>query len=88
MEAKLEPTVSVVGRADQVGLLAEGELRDTLVPTLDDAANTDLGDERRSTVAGRVELGSVLEGSDVCRQASRRGEGGEAYSAWRRCRWG
>ena len=66
MEAKLEPTVSVVGRADQVGLLAEGELRDTLVPTLNDASDTDLGDERRSTVAGRVELGSVLEGSDVC----------------------
>jgi hypothetical protein len=56
---------TVVGSADQVGLLANRELRHTLVPTLDDAADADLGDERLSAVAGRVELGAVEEGADV-----------------------
>ena len=58
-------TVSVVWGADQVGLLAQRELGNTLVPALDDASDTNLGDKRRSTVTGRVELGSVLESSDV-----------------------
>ncbi|GFZ46260.1 hypothetical protein JCM24511_04507 [Saitozyma sp. JCM 24511] len=59
---------------DEVGLLPEGELRDTLVPALDHAADTlgkcvgthDLGDEGGSAVAGGVELGPVKEGADVC----------------------
>lgn len=46
-------------------LLAEGELRNTLVPTLDDAADADLGLEGVLTVTGRVELGAVQEGSNV-----------------------
>ena len=57
---------TVVGRADQVGLLANRQLRHTLVPALDDAADTDLGDERLSAVAGRVELRAVEEGAGVC----------------------
>lgn len=60
--------VRVVGRADQVGLLAERELRDTLVPALDDLSDANAGRERRSAVSRRVELGSVLEGSDVCNE--------------------
>jgi len=41
------------------------ELRNTLIPSLDDSANTDSGGERRSPVSGRVELGSVKESSNV-----------------------
>jgi hypothetical protein len=36
--SQTQPTV--VGRADEVGLLPEGELRDTLVPALDHTADT------------------------------------------------
>jgi hypothetical protein len=41
------------------------ELRNTLIPSLDDSSNTDLSLERRSPVSRRVELGSVEESSDV-----------------------
>jgi hypothetical protein len=46
-------------------LLANGELGNTLIPTLDDAADTDLGLEGVLTVTGRVELGAVQESSNV-----------------------
>lgn len=52
-------------RMIHTNLLAEGELRNTLVPALDDAADADLGLEGIGAVAGRVELGAVLERSDV-----------------------
>lgn len=48
-----------------VRLLTEGQLRDSLVPALDDTSDTDLGDKRVSSVSGRVELVAVEEGPDV-----------------------
>ena len=50
---------TVVGRADKLGLLSEGELRNTLIPTSDNSTDTDGGDERLSSVSRRVELGAV-----------------------------
>lgn len=49
----------------QDGLLAERELGNTLVPALDDLADTDGALEGRAAVARRVELGAVGEGADV-----------------------
>lgn len=57
--------LTVVGSADEVSLLADAQLSHTLVPTLNDTADTDLGDEGGSTVSGRVKLGAIEEGSDV-----------------------
>jgi hypothetical protein len=53
------------------GLLADRELGDTLVPALDDLADTDGAREGGSAVARRVELGAVEEGADVCGRVRR-----------------
>lgn len=59
-------SVGVVGRADQTSLLSDRELRDTLIPTLDDLSDANLGTERVVAIAGRVEFISVrLQSADV-----------------------
>ena len=44
---------SVIGSADELGLLSEGELGDTLVPSLDDSSNTLYGTKRSEEKRGR-----------------------------------
>lgn len=51
--------------ADQVSLLANTELRNTLIPTLDNTADTNARRKGGATVARAVELGAVGEGSNV-----------------------
>lgn len=53
-----EPTsaVAVVRGNGEDSLLAKAHLRDTLIPTLDDTASTDLGLEGFVPVDGAVEL--------------------------------
>merc|ERR1712078_474472 len=48
--------VGVVRGAGQLGTLADGHLRDALVPALDDLAHADLEGELVAAVAGAVEL--------------------------------
>ena len=62
-----ESTVTVtVIRADLEGsALAERHLGDALLPATDNTANTNGGDKGIVAVAGRIELGAVLEGADV-----------------------
>jgi len=58
-------TVGVIWSADEVRLLPDGELRNTLVPAFDHSTHADLGDEWRSPISGRVELGSIKERPNV-----------------------
>jgi hypothetical protein len=57
-------TIKLTG-SGQDGLLAERELGNTLIPALDDLADTDGALEGRAAVARRVELGAVGEGTNV-----------------------
>lgn len=65
----IPPTVaskhSKLTGSGQDGLLAKRELGDTLVPALDDLANTNGALEGRAAVARRVKLGAVGERADV-----------------------
>jgi hypothetical protein len=58
-------SVCVLRRADQLGDLTLAHLGDTLVPALDDLALAQHKFELFSTIAGRVELLAVREGSHV-----------------------
>lgn len=51
--------------ADQVSLLANTELRNTLIPALDDTADTNARHKGGATFARAVEFGAVGEGSNV-----------------------
>jgi hypothetical protein len=42
--------VSVIRGTDELGLLSQAELGNTLIPSLDDSADTDRGDERLTSV--------------------------------------
>ena len=57
--------VGVVRGAGQLGTLADGHLRDALVPALDDLAHADLEGELVAAVAGAVELVPVGKGAGV-----------------------
>ena len=86
--------LTIVWGAGEDGLLTDGlnvsthsehlyrtyELRNTLVPSLDDPANTDSGGERRSPVSGRVEFGSIKESSNVYRSVCDWGNEWGTYS--------
>lgn len=92
------------GRVERRGRGRKGgrdvrQLRNTLVPSLDNSADPDGGDESLTSVSGRVELVTVgSQGSDVCQKKRTDAPGQSArwakvekalgrrgtYSAWRR----
>lgn len=51
--------------ADQVSLLANTELGNTLIPALDNTANTNFRHKGAAAIARAVEFGAVGEGSNV-----------------------
>ena len=58
-------TVGVIWRANQGGFLSLGKLSDTLVPSFDDLADTNLEVEWSTLLNGGVEDSAVLQSSVV-----------------------
>jgi len=54
--------VGIVGRAGQFSTLPDLHTHHALIPALDHLAETNVKDERRTPIAGRIELGAIGQG--------------------------